>query len=172
MAALKGTIKLYLSGGADNSDPALSLGGVISSTLAPTQLLGNVSWQKALTGMTDYLCVYLKNTNSDPLDIAADMLIYIAQQLTGDDDINIQVDPEGVGNGVTTGVATIIADRESAPAGVTFPETVPVGKLNALPPISLIGPGECIAIWIKRTVPESATSKPVDQGRLGFAWGF
>lgn len=162
---------LYLSGGAGNQDPALSLGGIKSNTLAPQQLLGDVPWSLTQVGIVDFLCVYAKNIRTDPLDVIAGLKTYIQQQLTGDDDVTIQYDPAGVGNGTTTGVATVIADRYAAPAGVTFPVTVPVGLANALPE-KLLLPGECVAIWIKRTVPALAASKPIDQGRFGFAWGF
>ena len=58
----------YLSGGAGNSNPVASLGGVISSTQWSTataldDLFPDVTGAQAASGITQYLCLYFKNTD-------------------------------------------------------------------------------------------------------------
>jgi len=73
MAVLNTDIKFYLSGGAANSNPALSLGGIISSVeVNPATLWDNISSAEAAAGDTEYRCIYVKNTSvADTLLAAA-----------------------------------------------------------------------------------------------------
>jgi len=68
MAISSASIKRYLSGGASNSDPLLSLGDVISSTVLATltlhALFDVVDGTEASAGDTEYRCWYLKNDDS------------------------------------------------------------------------------------------------------------
>ncbi len=65
------------------------------------------------------------------------------------------MDPAGVGDGVNSGVATTIADEGEAPAGVTFSH--PTDYESGLV-IGDLGPGQCQAIWIRRTVNAGAAA--------------
>jgi hypothetical protein len=59
------SIVFRLSGGAGNTDPAASLGGVMSSTaVGSNTLFDTVSAAEALSGDTEYRCYYVKNTNA------------------------------------------------------------------------------------------------------------
>lgn len=68
MAIVDADVKFFLSGGAGNSDPNASLGGVMSSTEVVDNTLHNlfdyVSGTEAGAGDTEYRAIYLKNTNS------------------------------------------------------------------------------------------------------------
>ena len=63
MAILSTDLKMYLSGGASNSDPAAALGGAISSSQRGTNIFDNVTSGEASAGDTEYRGVYIKNTN-------------------------------------------------------------------------------------------------------------
>ena len=63
--------------------------------------------------------------------------------------VSLGLDPAGVGDGVTTGVATTIVLETDVPAGVTFsaPTTAATG-INA----GTLTVGQVYAFWIKREV--------------------
>lgn len=151
-------IKFYLSGGTSNTDPNLSLGGVISSTEIvdniDNNLFDDVTGDESASGDVEYRCIYIKNTHTTIT--LQNAVVYISQETPGDDIIDIGLDPAGVGDGSTTGVATTIPDESTAPTGVTFSH--PTTKATGLS-IGDLAPGQCIAIWIKRTVPAGAAAK-------------
>jgi len=68
MAIVDGDVDLYLSGGAGNSDPNASLGGVISSTAITDDSLHNifdyVSGSEASAGDDEVRAIYVKNGDS------------------------------------------------------------------------------------------------------------
>ncbi|WP_456478124.1 hypothetical protein [Geoglobus ahangari] len=145
-------IKFYLSGGSSNTDPNLSLGGAISSTeitdAADNNLFDDVSGDEAANGSVEYRCFYVKNTHASIT--LQNAVIYISAETPAGDQLDIGLDPAGVGDGTNTGVATTIADETTAPSGVTFSH--PLDKSSGLA-IGNLGPGQCIAVWVRRTVP-------------------
>ncbi len=159
---LQDYIKFYLSGGQNNTEPDLSLGGQISQTqLAdPLQLYDRLKWNETWYGYTDYRCIYVKNTH--PTKTAYDMVGYITQGVfdgTGGDSpefITFQYDPAGVGDGINSGVAFgPTANEETEPTGVNFPADPPETEDEAIE--SSMGhyelqPGQCVAVWFKRSV--------------------
>jgi hypothetical protein len=159
MAVVSADIKLYLSGGASNADPLLSLGGIISSTLvsatALNNLWDNVTDAEALAGNTDYRCIYVNNTNVTDTLAAAKAYI-LSNTPSADTTITVGLDPVGVGNGTTTGVATTVANEATAPAGVTF---VAAANLAAALVIGDMAHNVVQALWLKRVV--NAASEPV-----------
>lgn len=106
----------------------------------------------SLQGSDNYRCIYVKNTHGSVT--ANNVKVWIKQNTTGPDDLSVGLDPAGVGDGSTTGVATTVADEDTAPAGVTFsqPLTYAAG-LN----VGTLAPGDCIAVWQKRNVPANTT---------------
>ena len=111
---------------------------------------------EAQAGDVEYRCIYVKNTNAT--DTLFDARVFISQDTpSADDEIDIGLDPAGVGDGSTTGVATSIADEGTAPAGVTFSH--PTDYDSGLV-IGDLAPNQCIAIWIRRTVNAGAASTP------------
>jgi hypothetical protein len=54
-------LRLYLTGGAQNADPAKSLGGTTSNVYAPADLFADVPEAECLAGRVDYRAVDLVN---------------------------------------------------------------------------------------------------------------
>ena len=155
-------IEYRYSGGAGNFTPDDSLGGVMSNDQVPTAILqklfDDVSSGEASSGDTEYRCYYVYNDNAT--DTVSTIRVYILEETpSADTVIDIGLDPAGVGDGVSTGVATTIANESTAPAGVTFSH--PLTFAAGLDTGSL-GPGEAQAIWVRRTVSSSAASSPRD----------
>lgn len=67
MAISLGDIDFLYSGGNTNTDPDLSLGGIISTTEIPgglNNLYDNVTETESSTGAIDYRCFYMQNSNT------------------------------------------------------------------------------------------------------------
>jgi hypothetical protein len=131
-------------------------------------LYDDVNSTESSGGHIDYRCFYVHNINtSDPIN---NVQVFIESQPTGLDSIEIGLDPAGIGDGVATGVAVIIGDELTAPAGVSF--SSPPDLLSAL----LIGNlpfGEGQAVWIKRTTPINTLFGQIDdRSRIQFEIGF
>lgn len=162
MPIVSGDILSLLSGGGANSDPNASLGGVISSTAIADATLHNlfdrVSGAESEAGDIEYRCFYFKN-NHGTLTLKSPV-IWISQDTpNADNEADIGLDPAGVGNGSTTGVATTVADESTAPAGVTFSHPTTEGTGLA---VSDIPPGEAIAVWVRWTVDAAAAADDLE----------
>ena len=144
--------KIYLSGGAGNTNAASSLGGVRSNTeyTAPlVQLFDRVAALEAQAGDTEYRCVYIRNTHATLT--WEDLRVFIQSQTSSvDTSVEIGHDPAGI-----NGTATTIASEGDVPTGVVFGTPSTFG--NAVV-IGNMVPGAQIAIWIKRIVDASAVS--------------
>lgn len=157
MAIIAGDIKLYLSGGASNADPNLSLGGIISSTEIVDATLHNlfdiVSSAEGTAGDTEYRCFYIKNTHATlTLQSAKE---YIKTQ-TPDADTSAEI---GLGTAAINGNEQSVVNENTAPVGVTF--TALTGTGNALA-IGDIPAGQHMAIWVKRIVTAGAAAVNAD----------
>lgn len=151
-----------LSGGASNNDPNLSLGGKMSSTSivnnALQNLFDNVSSTERVSGSIEFRCFYFVNTHST--ESLEDAVVYIASQTPSEDtDIEIGLDPAGVGDGDSTGVATDIPDETYPPDGVSF--SAPANAGTGLV-VGTLAPGDAIAVWVKRTVQPGAAAASND----------
>lgn len=135
--------------------------------IQPTDLL-NILWddydrEDSFDGAIEYRCIYIKNTHAT--DTAFSVGLFLHQDADGPDSVAIGRDPAGPGNGVTTGVATTIADDQSPPGGVSFSApargaAIALGNLIA---------GEMAAFWIRRTLPSGNTQGSTkDLSILGF----
>lgn len=157
-------VKFYLSGGSSNTDPNLSLGDEISATQMTSNVLqnlfANVSGAERLAGSVRYRCVYVKNTHAtESLDLAG---VFIPSNTTSPQtSMHVGVDPAGIGDGASTGVAVIIPDDVTSPMGVVFDHSpLPTSKATglALGSPSLLSPGMCAALWLRRTVDAGASA--------------
>lgn len=148
-------IKTYLSGGATNTNPNASLGGVISSTEwtggTLHDLFDVVTGDENAAQESEYRCIYVKNTHASLTWLG--VKVWISAETAGGANAAIGLDPAGNGNGSTTGVATTIANEDTAPTGVSF--SSPTTKAAGLT-IGDLGPGQCRAVWIRRTTTNSA----------------
>lgn len=140
----------YLSGGAENSSAAASLGGVISSTeVTADALFDDVTGDQASSGHTDYRCIYIKNEDADTLSTSK--LWIQTNTASADTAITIGLDLAGV-----SATADTIADETTAPdPAVTF--STAVDKANGLA-VGNLAQNAYYGIWIKRVVGSSAAA--------------
>ena len=150
-------IDFHLSGGASNSDPDASLGGVISSTQITDatieNLFDNVSGAEAAAGDTEYRCFYVKNNHGSLTLQGAGIWI---ETNTPSSDTSAEI---GLGSSAVDGTEQTVADETTAPTSVTFSSAA--GSGNALT-IGDIPAGEHKAVWVKRVVSSSAAAHNSD----------
>lgn len=134
-----------LSGGAANSDPASSIGGDESSSLAPANLFDDVSFATAAAGTVDYRAVYVHNDDARTGVVAA----YVSQQLESGREIAVGVATEDPGTSVGA-----IANDTTAPAGVSFTAPTTAGSGVDL---GTLDTDEAKGLWIRRTIDEGTS---------------
>jgi hypothetical protein len=147
---------VYLSGGASNDDPALSIGGAQSSELADPYLFDDVTFEQATDGLIDYRLVYLANEDEDDGQAAA----YVSLQLEAGRQISI-----GVATEDTDETVAAIANDTTAPAGVTFltPTTSGAGvDLGTIPA------GEAKGVWLRRSAAPGTDADITNAWRVTF----
>lgn len=156
-------IKIYLSGGATNTDPNASLGGIISSTELVDNNLHNlfakVEAAEASTGSTKYRGIYVKNNNGHTLTWES-VIAYIESQTTsGDTSIEI-----GVANEAADATMDTIANEDTAPdPAVSFTASTDPGDGKA---VGDLADGSYRGIWVKRIVNASASAFGNDTAEL------
>ena len=148
MAIVSTDIDYKHSGGATNSDPALSLGGIISANdVTVNTLFDDVSSAEASAGDTEYRCVYVQNSHATLTLLTAKVFI---QANTAGSRIAIALGGEG-----KNGTAETVANENTAPVGETFSQpTDYAGGLS----LGDLAPGETYPIWIRRVIPSSAAA--------------
>lgn len=114
-------------------------------------VFGQVTATMSLVGDVQYRCVYFKNAH--PSLTANDVRLYIHSPPALPQLLAIGVDPAGPGNGVSTGVAQVLANEHDVPAGVTFSSPILAASGISL---GTLAPGQSIAFWQRRTVPAMA----------------
>jgi hypothetical protein len=153
-------VEVRLSGGSSNGDPALSIGGVKSSVFPTDSLLDDVTQAQALTGDTEYRCVYVHN--NEPVASAAVKAYFSDQPPTGTIELYLGVAVQAAGTNTSGGsVVTAIANDHTAPAGVTF--STPNSSGTAVNLGTLLA-GQGRGLWIKRIVP------PGTDGAADLSW--
>jgi hypothetical protein len=139
-------VSVHLSGGSSNTDPLLSIGGAMSSALQSTTLFDDVSAAKRISGFTDYRLVYYRNDES--VDVVASA--YVGQQMDAHGTLAVGLATEAVNATVSA-----VADRFTAPAGVTF---LTSGHTSTV----TIPAGQTKGVWVRRIItafsPEDATN--------------
>ena len=148
MAIISTDIQYRLSGGASNSDPALSLGGVKSSTAA-SNYFDDVSSSEAGTGDTEYRCIYVHNNHGTLSLIGAKVFI---QTNTPSSDTDVAI---GLGSSAINGTEQTVADESTAPTGVSF--SAPTTFAGGLA-IGDLAAGAHKAVWVRRTVNAGAAA--------------
>ena len=160
MPIVAGDLKLYLTGGAANADPLLSLGGVISSVQFTDntldKLFASVGPAEAAAGSVKYRALSFKNTSAFTAYAAA---IFIAQETTS------------VGTTValafdSTGTQSIV-NEDTAPTGLTFSTPLSLATAIALGNVAAAGVAR---VWFKRTVTAGA-ALAADQGQITITVG-
>jgi hypothetical protein len=143
MPIIASEIQYRLSGGASNTDPDTSLGGVKSSTSISGTLFDDVSSQEATEGLVEYRCFYVHNNNDTLTLIAPKVWI---QSNTPSATTTVAV---GVGTSVQGSTEQTVANEGTAPSGVTFSE--PSDFASGVPLGDIPGNGHR-AVWVRRTV--------------------
>ena len=153
MAIVASDLKIYLSGGAANSDPNAAIGGAISSTEVTDNtthnLFDQVSGTESNAGDTEYRGVYLKNTHGTLT--LQNTKIYISSN-TGSADTTIDIALDG---GATNATMETLSDESTAPSGETF--TAPTTYSGGLS-IGSLAAGEKKGVFIRRTVTAGAAA--------------
>ncbi|MDB6026307.1 MAG: hypothetical protein JWM68_2530 [Verrucomicrobiales bacterium] len=153
------------SGAAGNSiaqgNPNLSLGKYISTTQwtggSLHDLFDVITGDENAASTVDYRCVFLRNAHVS-LAALAPFAAWLASEVGGGASLAIGVDPAGASPiGQAGAQAAIIANENTAPAGVTF--TAPTTKSTGISLPAPMAAGNCVAVWIRRT---AANSAPID----------
>lgn len=152
---LPSDIKFYLSGGASNSDPALSVGGAISSTEVSATALNNV-WpditaEDMSDGFLDYRCIYVKNTSAETL---SDAVIWISENSRSTDTtFSIGLDRAGMNASAQVVTSPVGWSGTGAPYDVIFSQA---GTSRVGLQLGDLGPGDYYPLWLKRKVDDDA----------------
>lgn len=144
--------------GTDQSD-------ILTVAQKVNELWDDIQPTEAWNGESEYRCVYLVNTHGT--DATVSCKLYIGTNATGADDISIGLDPAGVGDGSSTGVAGTSANENAAPSPtVTFSSP---GSLGSAISFGVLAAGGARAFWQKRTVPAATlVGDPTDT--VTFSW--
>lgn len=145
-----------VAGNANTSTPNASLGKYISTTQVTDNVLNNlfddVSGAENAASVVDYRCEFIHNAHATLT--WQSVVAYLLSEVAGGTSITIGVDPTAASAiGSATAQALTIANETTAPAGVTFSSPTTLGTGIA---IGDIAPGQCRAIWIRRTAAVSA----------------
>lgn len=153
MAIVPADIHQRLSGGAGNSDPTLSLGGIVSTTqivsASEENTFANVGAQEANDGSTKYRGFYVLN-NHGSLTLESTVIWISSQTPSGDTVVAIALAGEGLDQTMET-----IANEDTAPVGETFTE--PATKAAGLS-MGNIPFGQRFGWWIRRIVTAAASA--------------
>lgn len=161
---------LRYSGGAANTNPALSLGGAFSTAAGATiddnvtgDLFDTVTGTQRAAGYVDYRAIYLRNEHGS--QTAYSTVLWIA----GPD--NTELDVALATEAVNTAIANTIASKTTAPTGSWLAAAFahPASEGGGLA-IGDIPAGQFKGIWLRRTVPAGATSIPSDTAGISFAF--
>lgn len=141
-------IKKYLSGGADNSDPNASLGGIISTTEVVDDTINNLfalaNAAEAEAGSTKYRAIFIKNTHATLT--LTDPKVYISSNTpSADTSVEIALADE------TGSPIEIVGNENTAPSGPVF--SSPSSFATGLS-LGSLAPGESKGIWIKWIIGE------------------
>lgn len=138
-----------------------------SDTITVSQLSNNlwddVTKAEAINGDYEYRCLYLYNRFSDTI---YDARIWVDSQPSGNDELDLGLDPAGIGDGTSTGIAQTISDEDTEPSDVSWSR--PSGYSNGIV-IGDLGSGQTQAVWVRRYVPAGTTTVDLtDLLRIGF----
>ena len=161
MAITAGQLKLYLTGGAANANPALSLGGVTSSVefidATLNDLFASILPAEAAAGATKYRALTFKNTSAET---AFGCVMYISTETTsGFTTVEIAFDAVGT---------QAVGNEDTSPSGLSF--SVPL-SLAAGISLGDIPAGGSARVWFKRIVTAGATVLAADTGAITFTVG-
>lgn len=133
-----------------------SLGKYISTSTITTASVNNlfpdVTGDENVASNVDYQCMFVHN-NHATLSLTA-VKVWLSAETAGGVDCAIGLDPAGVtALGSASAQAATIANKNTAPAGVTF--TAPTTKATGITMATLVN-AQVAAIWVRRTASNQA----------------
>lgn len=133
-----------------------SLGDQISTTQITDNSLHNlfdvISGDENALSESEYRCIFIHNSHATLS--WTNIRVYLASEVAGGANIAIGVDPAAASAiGQASAQAAVVADENTAPGGVTFSSPTTLG---AAVNIGDLAPGQCRAIWIRRSATNSA----------------
>lgn len=144
-----------VAGNSNAGTAAGSLGKYISTTQITdatlNNLFDNITGAENAAATIDYRCIFIHNAHATLT--WQSVVAYLLSEVAGGANISIGVDPtaaSAIGSG--SAQAVTIANETTAPAGVTFSAPTTLGAAVALGDIA---PGQCKALWVKRTATVS-----------------
>lgn len=153
MAIISTDIKTYLTGGAINSDPTLSLGGTTSSTEVSTSVDGifaDTTPAQAAAGVVCYRAITVKNTHAT-LTLTNPVVWISTETSSTDDTVALGYDSTGTQS---------IANETTAPASPTITFSTPTTKETGISIGTSLLPnsGNSARVWLRRTTTAGAAS--------------
>ncbi len=159
MPIVAADIHFRFSGGAANSDPNASLGGIKSTTeltdASDNNLFDDISGDEASAGDTNYRAIYIHN-NHGTLALQNAFVWVSTDTTSADDEIDIALAGEGV-----NGTMETVGNEATAPVGESF--THPTTKAGGLS-LGNIPAGQHFGVWIRRTVNAAAGAIAANSG--------
>ena len=152
------TINFHLTGGAANSDPTLSLGGVHSSVqlsgTAMNNLFDDVAAAEATAGDTEYRAIDL--TNAGDANATVVKAFMDPETSSADTQLDFGIEASPIDSTLS------IADESTAPAGVSFAHYTTASKLT----VPDIPNGSYARLWVRRVVTAAAGNTSNDTGTI------
>ena len=148
----------YLSGGATNSDPTLSIGGAKSSVQVSSTELDSVfddtTGDEAASGYTDYRLLYVQNDGDTDWVAPVGWFTFQPRNPASPYTVNGDTISAAMAAAGKNAPETAIANDHTAPADVTFanPSTKGTGVALTSPDYAA---GDYIGVWLRRVVPSS-----------------
>lgn len=157
MAITSADLKIFYSGGAANSNQALSIGGTKSSVEPTDNSLNNIfsdsGGTESAAGSIKYRMVYLVNNHGSLT--AQNVRIYIGTNSTSAD----STWAIGLATAGLNATETAVADEDTAPAGVSF--SSPTSYATGLAPAN-IPTTQRYGVWYRRTITAGAAADDAD----------
>lgn len=155
MAITDTDILLRLSGGASNTDPNLSLGGIMSTTTSIVDntlhnLFDKTLGSESTAGDTEYRGFYVLN-NHGTLTLESAKIWIDSETTHTNANVKIALCDEGVNATMET-----IATENDAPTGPTFDEHSTEGTALSL---GNIAAGQRYGIWLQRIITAGCLAK-------------
>jgi len=161
------TLKFRLTGGASNTNPNASLGGVMSSTEVSAtpmnNLFDNVSPAEAEAGDVEFRAIDIYNSGDAT---ATEVKIYMSTE-TSSPDTQIDLGYDSAGAHASDWSGPSISNEGDTPAdsgggNISFSHYTSLSKLT-LPDIPS---GQAVRVWLKRIVSTGAGNTADDQGTI------
>ncbi len=138
-------ISLFFSGGVANTNPAASIGGAISTTLASSTLFGPISDSDFGVGRVLYRCVYAKS------DIESNAVKAWVSSETPSGNTTVAL---GWGAAAIDATEIAVPTESVTPSNVTFVSPSTKGSATSA---GLFLAGQYRALWIRYTITPTAT---------------